>query len=160
MDIPIRIHNGDTALVTFTGVGYDKRVLGDTMPLSDEVSTACVPAIQSAPVPGQLCYLSQERLAFGNLPLFSRARRIVTMLNHSTHHPVAYQWHVTAKGDTQVRKIIQSQLWIFISLTPLRARFLRENINIYLHFLSFLHTDKTQVVEILPRVRQGPAYST
>ena len=30
----------------------------------------------------------------------------------------------------------------------------------HLHFMSFLHTNKTQVVEIPPRVRQGPAYST
>ena len=43
---------------------------------------------------------------------------------------------------------------------PLRAKFLRENINIYLHFMSFLHADKTHVVEIPPQVRQGPAYST
>ena len=26
--------------------------------------------------------------------------------------------------------------------------------------MSFLHTNKTQVVEIPPRVRQGPTYST
>ena len=38
--------------------------------------------------------------------------------------------------------------------------YFRENINIYLHFMSFLHTNKTQVVEIAPRVKQGPAYST
>ena len=42
----------------------------------------------------------------------------------------------------------------------LRAKFFRGNINMYLHFMSFLHTNKTQVVEIPPRVRQGPAYST
>ena len=55
-------------------------------------------------------------------------------------------------------------VWIFIVfypyLNPLRAKFLRENINIYLHFMSFVHTDKTQVVEIPAWVRQGPAYST
>ena len=28
-------------------------------------------------------------------------------------------------------------------LDPLRAKFLRKNINIYLHFMSFLHTNKT-----------------
>ena len=33
---------------------------------------------------------------------------------------------------------------------PLRAKFFRENINIYLHFVSYLHIDTTQVVEILP----------
>ena len=38
--------------------------------------------------------------------------------------------------------------------------FFRDNINIYSYFMSFLHTNKTQVVEIPPRVRQGPAYST
>ena len=37
---------------------------------------------------------------------------------------------------------------------PLRANFFRGNKNIYLHFMSFLHTDMTQVVEILPRGRQ------
>ena len=36
----------------------------------------------------------------------------------------------------------------------------RVNINIYLHFVSFLHIDKTQVVEILSQVRQEPTYFT
>ena len=45
-------------------------------------------------------------------------------------------------------------------VNSLRAEFFRGNTNIYLHFMSFLHTNKTQVVEISPRVRQGPAYST
>ena len=34
------------------------------------------------------------------------------------------------------------------------------NINIYLHFVSFLHIDATQVVEILPQMRQETTYST
>ena len=47
-----------------------------------------------------------------------------------------------------------------MGINPLRAEFLRYNINIYLHFMSFLHTNKTQVVDIPPWVRQAPAYST
>ena len=47
-----------------------------------------------------------------------------------------------------------------VSFNPLRAKFVAENINIYLHFMSFLHTNKTQVVEIPPRVKPGPAYFT
>ena len=47
-----------------------------------------------------------------------------------------------------------------VSLTLLRAKFFRVNINMYLHFMSFLRTDKTQVVEIPPLVRQEPAYTT
>ena len=45
-------------------------------------------------------------------------------------------------------------------INPLRAKLLRENINMYLHFMSFLHTNKTQVAEIPPGVRRRPAYST
>ena len=45
-------------------------------------------------------------------------------------------------------------------LTPLRAKFFRGSINIYLHFVSNLHIDTTQVVEILPQIRQESTYST
>ena len=45
-------------------------------------------------------------------------------------------------------------------LNPLRAKFFREDINIYLYFMSFLHINQTYVVEIPPPVRQGPDYST
>ena len=51
-------------------------------------------------------------------------------------------------------------LSIHISVNPLRAKFFRRIINIYLHFVSFLLIDTTQVVEILPQVRQEPTYST
>ena len=43
---------------------------------------------------------------------------------------------------------------------PLRAKFFRGNMNIYVHFVSFLHIDTMQVVEILPHIRQEPTYST
>ena len=46
------------------------------------------------------------------------------------------------------------------NFNPLHAKFFRGNINIYLHIVSFLHIDTTQVVEILPQVRQEPTYST
>ena len=42
------------------------------------------------------------------------------------------------------------------SINPLHAEFFRRIININLHFISFLNTDMTQVVEILPQVRKGP----
>ena len=37
-------------------------------------------------------------------------------------------------------------------INPLRAKFFRGNINMYLHFVSFLHIDMTQVLKILPRI--------
>ena len=45
-------------------------------------------------------------------------------------------------------------------LNPLCAKFFRGNKNIYLHFVSLFHIDITQVVEILPQVRQGTTYPT
>ena len=47
-----------------------------------------------------------------------------------------------------------------VMLNPLRAKFFWGNINIYLHFMSFLHIDMTQVGEILPQIRQGHTHST
>ena len=47
-------------------------------------------------------------------------------------------------------------------LTLYVLNFCRGSINIYmyLHFVLFLHIDTTQVVEILPQIRQEPTYST
>ena len=44
--------------------------------------------------------------------------------------------------------ILPSNNGNLISFNPLRANFFGENINIYLHFTSFLHTNNTQVIEI------------
>ena len=38
--------------------------------------------------------------------------------------------------------------------------FCKGNENIYLHFMSFLYIDMTQMVEILPQVGQERTYST
>lgn len=54
VDIPVHIHNADSALITFTGVGYDKRILGDTMKVSDEPEQSGVPSVQSVSLPGQV----------------------------------------------------------------------------------------------------------
>lgn len=53
-------------------------------------------------MPGQLLHLSTERIAFGNLPLHSRMRRLVVLSNRSTQHEAHFSWHVTAHADAQV----------------------------------------------------------
>ena len=50
----MRVHNGDTAIITFTGVGYDKRIMGETMPITDQQDLTGVPGVQSVAVPGQV----------------------------------------------------------------------------------------------------------
>ena len=68
-----------------------------------------------------------------------------------------------AMGVTWLWVFDLTVIWVQLAgyqVNPLRAIFFRENRNIYLYFMSFLHTNKTQVVEIPPRVRQGPDYYT
>ena len=47
----------------------------------------------------------------------------------------------------------------FILLNPLRPKIFRGNINIYSHFVSFIHIGMTQILKILPQVRGWPIYS-
>ena len=47
-----------------------------------------------------------------------------------------------------------------INLNPLHAKFSGGTWNIYLHFMSFLHIDMTQVLKILSQVRPEPTYLT
>ena len=57
VDLAISVDGGETTVVTFTGVGFDKRVMGDTMPLTDQTDYTAVPCVQRAFVPGQVRYL-------------------------------------------------------------------------------------------------------
>ena len=58
-----------------------------------------------------------------------------------------------------MRRLIQSAHAQQVHLNPLHAKFFRGNMNIYLHFMPLFHIDMTQIVEIHPHVRPGPAYS-
>ena len=62
-------------------------------------------------------------------------------------HPVRVTWQTL----DDVWQGYQGHLEQF---NPLRAKFFRGNINIYLYCVSFLYTDTTQVVEILPQITQ------
>ena len=48
-----------------------------------------------------------------------------------------------------------SLVYVVSAINPLRAKFFRWNINIYLHFMSLLHIDMTQVLKIFPQVIKG-----
>ena len=45
-------------------------------------------------------------------------------------------------------------------INTLHVKFFSRNIDMYFQFLAFLHTNMTQVVGILPHVRQGRTYFT
>ena len=79
-------------------------------------------------------------------------------------------WHVvppvTSKLASRRLSVNFSQIsWLLVIISspnfkPLRSKFFRGNINMYLHFVSFLKIETTQVVEILPQIRQEPTNST
>ena len=49
-----------------------------------------------------------------------------------------------------------SQNLAALHVNPLLAKFFIGNINIYLHFMSQLHIDMTEVVQILPQDKDLP----
>ena len=69
--------------------------------------------------------------------------------------PVSHT-HFNSKGTHQVLTISAMETL----LNPLRAKLFRGNINIYLHFMSLLNIDMTQVHNALPQVRPTPTYFT
>lgn len=54
VDISITVDQGETAVITFTGIGFDKRLMGTTMELTDVSHPSGVPTVQSAMLPGQV----------------------------------------------------------------------------------------------------------
>ena len=55
--------------------------------------------------------------------------------------------------------IYLAQIYLILVLNPLRAKFFTGNINIYSHFVSSILIDMTQVLKILPQVREGPTHT-
>ncbi|XP_055494801.1 cilia- and flagella-associated protein 65 [Leucoraja erinacea] len=102
VNTPIHILNGDSALVTITGIGYDKRVLGTCASFNDPSSYAGAPAIQRAPVLGQLMFMSEERISFGNIPVFTKSSRIIFLYNVSETEVISYTWHSTSVHVSEV----------------------------------------------------------
>ena len=76
--------------------------------------TLLVAGIQSVSVPGQLVYLSEERVAFHNVPMYSRARRMFVMTNQSPEHTTHFEWHVTSLKDSQVHVFFHCSKGSFI----------------------------------------------
>ncbi|XP_042192118.1 cilia- and flagella-associated protein 65 [Callorhinchus milii] len=104
--VPIQIIGGDSALVTFTGIGYDKRVLGACASFNNPSSYFGAPAIQQALVLGQLLFMSEERITFGNVPVFSKSRQMIFLYNISEVETIRYTWHFTSAHVSEVVSII------------------------------------------------------
>nr|XP_026691738.1 cilia- and flagella-associated protein 65-like [Ciona intestinalis] len=80
--------------------------MGSTMAIMDQhPEYNSVPSEQKVPVPGQLLFLSEERISFGNVPLFSRSRHIVFLNNKSIDRHFSYSWHAASDVVNDVLRI-------------------------------------------------------
>ena len=74
------------------------------------------------------------------------------------HYLTRCSWAVTQRTVMKSNFVDAYISWNYVN--PSRAKFFRGGINIYLHFMSLLHINMTQVLKILPQIRPGLTYST
>ncbi|TFJ95249.1 lipolysis-stimulated lipoprotein receptor-like [Platysternon megacephalum] len=54
VDVPIHILEGDSALITFQGIGYDPHIMGETAQFDQVLSPSVTPGSSKLTVPGQV----------------------------------------------------------------------------------------------------------
>ncbi|XP_055071936.2 cilia- and flagella-associated protein 65 [Misgurnus anguillicaudatus] len=99
VDIPIHVVEGDSMFVTFEGHGFDER---DSEPLQMKDGCITVPCTQKIPMPGQVVFLSEERVCFGDIPVCSRGTRILFLTNVSHTDQVLYKWIVDCQQTINI----------------------------------------------------------
>ncbi|XP_073768570.1 cilia- and flagella-associated protein 65 isoform X2 [Danio rerio] len=102
VDVPIHVVEGDSMFVTFEGQGFDER---ESEPIQIQNGGITVPSIQRISVPGQVVYLSEERVCFGDIPVCSRSTRILFLTNISNTDEVLYKWNITSTECKQTINI-------------------------------------------------------
>ena len=73
-------------------------------------------------------------------------------LNDQFDEPVWVVMHIISLANP-IQRDTDNTLTLYMLI------FVGGNINIYLHFVSLVYIDMTQVLKILPQVREGPTYS-
>ncbi|KAL7881952.1 hypothetical protein AOLI_G00088010 [Acnodon oligacanthus] len=102
VDIPIYVLEGDSMLVTFEGYGFDQR---DSVPFQFHDGYPAVPGTQKVALPGQVAFLSEERVSFGDIPVCSRSTRILFLTNVSHSDKILYSWRFKEQDDKQAVEI-------------------------------------------------------
>eukprot|EP00106_Octopus_bimaculoides_P000217 XP_014767659.1 PREDICTED: coiled-coil domain-containing protein 108-like isoform X2 [Octopus bimaculoides] len=105
VDIPIYLEEGETVLVNFVGLGYDANRMGNAMPYST-VCDVSTPDKQLIKLPDQFVFLSLQKIAFGNIPLFSMSRRILFANNYSSERNATLEWHLNNEANEELITVI------------------------------------------------------
>ncbi|XP_062972842.1 cilia- and flagella-associated protein 65 [Elgaria multicarinata webbii] len=105
VDVPIHILEGDSALITFQGIGFDPHVMGETAQFDKVVSTATTPGSAKLTVPGLSVYLSQPRICLGNIPVYSKCSRLFFLNNASENEAIVFSWRTGTSNAMVVMNI-------------------------------------------------------
>ncbi|NXV75496.1 CFA65 protein, partial [Atlantisia rogersi] len=105
VEVPIHILGGESALITFQGVGYDPNTIGETAPSSEALPPTGFAGSTKLTVPGQAAALSHHRICFGNVPEGTQASRLVFLNSTSESKAAAFTWRVSAWKDEGVLEI-------------------------------------------------------
>nr|XP_009674405.1 PREDICTED: coiled-coil domain-containing protein 108 isoform X1 [Struthio camelus australis] len=106
VDVPIHIVGGDSALITFQGVGYDPNIMGETATFNKVLSPSVIPGSTKLTVPGQVATLSHHRICLGNIPDCIKASRLVFLNNTSESKAVVFAWRVGTPKDSRMLRIV------------------------------------------------------
>uniref|UniRef100_A0A6I8PQC0 Cilia and flagella associated protein 65 n=1 Tax=Ornithorhynchus anatinus TaxID=9258 RepID=A0A6I8PQC0_ORNAN len=102
VDVPFRISGGESARITFKGVGYDPHALGAAGRFHALASSDPSPAVARLSAPGQIAFLSQPRLRLRNIPVHCTVRRLVFLNNPSSGQAVVFSWNLGSGGAAEV----------------------------------------------------------
>ncbi|XP_027534628.1 cilia- and flagella-associated protein 65 isoform X1 [Neopelma chrysocephalum] len=105
VDVPIHIQGGESALITFQGVGYNPNAVGEATTSSKALSPSIFPGSNKLIVPGQVATLSHHRICFGNIPDCTKASRLVFLNNISESKAVVFAWQISPCKDKRVLQI-------------------------------------------------------
>ncbi|NXK54025.1 CFA65 protein, partial [Chauna torquata] len=105
VEVPIHILGGDSALITFQGVGYDPNATGENAPFSEVLSPSVLLGSTKLTVPGQAATLSHHRICIGNIPDSARVCRLVFLNNISESKAVVFTWKTSTVKDSGVLQI-------------------------------------------------------
>ncbi|XP_056390442.1 cilia- and flagella-associated protein 65 [Hyla sarda] len=100
--VPIHILGGDSALITFEGIGYDRSVLGGTAVFEAFSPLSTVPQLT---LPGQIPHFTQQKLAFGDIPVFSKSSRMLFLNNTSESEAIFFTWFAASPNASEILQV-------------------------------------------------------
>ncbi|KFO12431.1 Coiled-coil domain-containing protein 108, partial [Balearica regulorum gibbericeps] len=105
VDVPIHILGGESALITFQGVGYDPNTVEESSTSSEVLPSSDFSGSTKLTVPGQAATLSHHRICLGNIPEGTKASRLVFLNSISESKAVVFAWRISTCKDKRVLEI-------------------------------------------------------